>query len=309
MPTQLSTVTATAATTTQVHVHPPATITPAEPVPASVSAPAVPDMETFRDQQFRDQVVMRLRAALAAGQPIETVTRDIAMEQIALAHAVTDPALLATAADLLFIAKKAAISDPGFVTTADEARDTMEQIFHRRAVEARGYAMLLTRPAFCSDMLAAAQAANDCRFTTATLQEVKFKETLDELLHRDANGEPQVLAHLDAFRDGMYITHHALAQLFQINGVLRGPLKDALAKHLPGVTPEHLQALTTSWLFDREAAASLTTQLLGNDGAAYTQAVAESKAFHQKKLGIAPSTTHVARALASKSETGLVMDV
>lgn len=313
MPTQLSTATATAINTTQVHVHPQVKVTQVVPqVAVTVPANDMPSMETYRDQQFRDQVVARLRVAEATGQTVQQVAFDMAIEQSALARATKDTALLETAADLLFIAKKTAISDPSIVPTREEARDTMEQIFHRRAEEAQAHATQMTKPAFWNEMLLTAETANSAPFTKATLQQVKLKETYDELLHKDEQGEPQVLAHLDAFRDGMYITHKALAQLFQPNGGLIGPLTDALTKQLPPTHTDRAPSLAASWLIDREAAATVTTGLLANDGDAYKMAVAESRVYHQKKLGLAPippAPTHAARAQASKSETGLVMDV
>lgn len=256
-------------------------------------------MEQFREQQFRDAVVARLRSAHAAGLPPEQVAKQIAEEQQALATSVADPAVIQAAADAFLLAKQPLMTDPRFATSAEQAHDTMGQILLRRAKEAQANAALLTSPEFCAEMLAASQDVNAPRFATATLEQVKYKELVKDLCGPEAT--PQVLAHLDAARDGTALTHGALAQAFKPDGALLQPLVDALAKQLPEADPVRLQATAALWLNDREAAAATTVALITNEGAAYKDAVAASKAAHASG-----PATHAGRALASKAAADLI---
>ena len=134
-----------------------------------------------------------------------------------------------------------------------------------------------------------------------------MQESIDELLHRGPNGKAQVLAHLDAFRDGTSITHGALAKVFAPEGSLHQPLMDALQKQLPGAESAHIHNLTLAWLSDREEAAITSVQLIANDGEAYKQATAISKADHPVP---AQPASHAERVLASKAAAAdLVMNV
>lgn len=248
----------------------------------------LPTMEQWRDATFRDRVVERLRAGQAAGQPAALIFQTMAEEQRALGQALTSEPVAVTAAETFHAAKQMAVSEPALATSMAHAQETLAQILIRRAEEAKSYAAQLADPAFQQAMEQAAQAGK--RFSTASLEAIKTRETVDELLHVGADGKAQVLAHMDAFRDGTVITHRALAEVFAPNGPLATPLAVALGTHLPQADAARLTETATTWLADRHAAATTTVTLLGNDGAAYKQAVDRSLADHPGTRGLTEAT-------------------
>lgn len=328
MPTELSLsnvppATATARTpggsataTTVVVVHPQTVVRQVEitaeklpPMPMTkMDDGTIPTMEEFRDLSFRDQTVARLRSAMEAGMAPEEVLQMIAQEQAALAAAATDPNVINAAAALYFNSKQALLTDPAIAITSADAHETMQQILYRRAEEAKGYAALAASPEFAEEMISVAKNPNAPHYTNATLAIVKLDEMREELLHADANGAPQVLAHLDASRDGTVLTHTALAHAFTPDGPLFQPLLAAMANAAPGADPMRLQIAAAGWLNDRQSAAATTVAMITNDGPAYKLAAAESIAHHRATMNIQPpAPTHAARALVSKSE--LVMNI
>lgn len=275
---------------------------PAAPL-AEAAPTAIPAMEEFREQQFRDRAVARLKAGLATGLTAEQILGFLVEEQKALAVATADPAMLEAASGALFAAKQQAITDPSFATSKEQAEKTMAQIFSNRAADARAFAAKLEDPGFTAPLLEAARAANDAApAATATLEQVKHRELVEELSHVGADGKAQVLAHIDAFRDGTLITHRALADVFAPKGPLHEPLTNALKAQLPGADQARIHAIAMEWLTDREAAATTTVALIGNDGAAYREAAARSErdrpaAVPPAKPVLGPFTE---QALASK---------
>ncbi len=285
----------------------PQTIDPTLLAPEVAAIAEIPSMEQFRDQLFRDTVVDRLRAGVKAGMTPEQVLQTMAAEQRALAEVVKAPETIATAADLLFMAQKSAATT-SFAVSHEEAADTMGQILVRRSSEATGYAELLGQPAFANEMLAAAQAANDApRFARSTLHDVKAQEMLAELKHAGPDGKTQVLAHIKQAQQGTILQHGALAQVFLPDGPLLNTLVAGLATHLPEADASHLQSIAAPWLNDRMNAALATVDVSRNDGAAYVQAVADSKRDHVTgRVALVPAASHAERAVASKAVTDLV---
>jgi hypothetical protein len=275
-------------------------------------------MEELRIQQFKDRVVAALREGKAKGVPPELVARQLVENQMALAAAVVSPEVVTKASELYLAAKGGAIQAAQFAPTPDDAQTTMGQILLRRASDARQYAGMLGNETFCAEVLAAAENPNSPPFAKATLEDVKFVESVDELLHKNADGKSQVLAHVDAFRDGTVITHHALAQTFHPHGELHKVLSAALAQSLPGEENKpRVHAMTMEWLGDRFAAAQVTVQQILNDGPAYKAAVERSKADNPTPA-MAPAVAPAARGFAPRESytqlasdtkgTGLLMD-
>ena len=267
-------------------------------------APTVPTLPQFRDQQFRERVEARLREGLVAGMTAPQVFTAIADEQRALAAAVVAPEVIEKAAELLYLSKQGIVTDPSYATSISEARDMMGQIMVRRAAEATQAATFATDPNFQTELLAKAQAAPTPNPNAITLEQVKYHEILEELMHVDAEGKPQVLAHIKQGQEGIVITHKALAEALKADGALHAPLVDALKAQLPQAEPARLAAAAGIWLGDRHDAALMTATQATNEGKAYQEAVTRSKATHP--VGAVrqvpqPAPSHAAQALASKA--------
>lgn len=274
--------------------------------PAAVEATQEMGLKTLREQEFMDAVVARLRTGIVAGQTPEQVVTALAMEQAAFASVLVDPAITQVAGEALYAAKQATVSDPRFTTSAEEAHNTMGQIFLRRAAEVNANIAKLTDAAFLAPLVEAARNPQSKPFTTLTLQQVKAAETLEELVHRGADGTVQVLAHIKQFQEGTILTHDALAKVFAPQGALHQALLKAMADKLPNAAPGALETMVGEWLAAREAAAQVTVQQASNAGHAYHLAKALSVAQHP----VAPvAPVPALPVVASSNESGFAAKV
>lgn len=261
---------------------------------APITAPLT--MDAYRDAYFRKAVMQRIAAGKLAGKTAAQVVAEISAEQRALATAITTPAFVDVASKALMDAQMKLSPDARYQSTSDDTHEAMYQILHRRAPEALGYAQHVLQPSFYEPLVNATPAQLAAP-VTPTIDAVKMKDTLDDLLHVGADGAPQVIAHIDATAKGMMIEHDALAIAFTADGVLHTPLMEALAKELPHAPREQIHALTLDWLGQRYAAAKLSADLAGKDGAAYREAVRQSTEWHRKPYAAAPVTTVHAEGL------------
>lgn len=275
--------------------------TPAQPAP-------LPSMEQWRDLTFRDRVLARLRRATELGGGAEQVAREMAQEQQALAQALTRPEVIEAGAEAYRAAREPLSSEGRIALSAEDARATMEQILHRRAAECRNYVAQLGEETFWTDLIGKV-ADPQFRYVSASIRDVKMKETVEELLSVDSSGAPQVLAHMDAYRDGTLLTHQALGKAYATDGNMAKALDTALTEALPDT--DRRTALLHEWLGDRAQAANTTVELIGNDGPAYQQAAAQSKQYHREKLGLAaPAESFTAGVKASRAQaSAAVMDI
>ena len=242
------------------------------------SAPPL-TMEAYRNAAFRAMVARRMEAGSLSRQSPEKIAADIAAEQRALARAITQSAVIDVARASLIKAQAAIIANPRYQSTPEQAHETMYQIMHRRAAEANLFADLLAQPDYVAQL--ATLSATKANAAVPSLRDVKMNDVLGDLLHLE-NGVPQVIAHIDATAKGAMLEHDALAMVFAPDGALHDALMNALAAELPAMDKSGIHAIVGGWLSAREAAATLTSELSANDGAAYREAVRRSTEWHRQ---------------------------
>ncbi len=253
------------------------------------STSATLTMDAYRNAAFRKTVIAQLHQGKAEGKTPEQVAREIASEQRAIAEAIFTPEFIDAASAVLLEAQKHVAPNTRYQTLPAQAKEAMQQIMRRRAAEATAFAQMVMQPDYHQPL--AQQTPTDAP-VVPSLRDVKMRDVLDDLLHLDAAGAPQVIAHIDATAKGMMLEHDELAILFDPNGALHKPMMKALAKQLPAASEAHIHAMTLDWLGERHAAAKLTSDLAANDGAAYLEAVRRSQEWHTKKHET-PTTTIV----------------
>ncbi|MBX9725752.1 MAG: hypothetical protein K2X09_00680 [Rickettsiales bacterium] len=247
---------------------------------AMTMQPSMPlSMEAYRHAEFRAMVVRRMNAARTAGQSPEAVAARIAAEQRALAAAITEPALITVAANALMNAQAAIHPNPRYQSTPEQAHESMRQIMHRRAAEAKQFSDMLSQPRHVAEL--AAMTPKEADAAVPALRAVKLNDVLGDLLHLE-NGAPQVIAHIDASAKGAMLEHDALAMVFAPDGVLHAALMKGLAAKLPAHDTHGIHAIVSEWLCAREAAAKITSELSSNEGAAYREAVRQSSEWHRR---------------------------
>lgn len=276
---------------------------------ATTAAPAQPStastvtMETFRELQFRQRVVSRLREAVAAKQPLESVIAAVALEEQALAGAITDPEFVALAGNQLH-EEKTKVS-PQFASDAAHERGVMQEILERRAEESKARVAQLSDAKFVESLFKEAQGNDNT--VVPNLRDVKLGETVMDLLRRDEKGVAQVGAHIDGDAWGLIGEHSALNQLFAPEGALHKPLMKGLQDR--GIDETRAHTYTLEWLGDRKAAADTTVELAQGEAKARAHAIEQQEREAAKKsvvetvVAAAPAqpVSHADRALASKS--------
>ncbi|MFM9890987.1 MAG: hypothetical protein ACKVOE_10210 [Rickettsiales bacterium] len=253
--------------------------------PAETLAAEALTMGMYRNAAFSRSVALRLHQGNADGKTAEQVVNDIAHEQQAIASAIVSPEFIDAACVALLAAQQQVEANPRYQTKPAQANEAMSQIMHRRAAEATEFAQRVVEPSYYQPLLRQPPAD---KAITPSLHDVKMKEVLDDLLHLDAAGAPQVIAHIDATAKGMMLEHDALAKAFAPNGSLHKPLMKALATKLPSAPESHIHALTLEWLGQREAAAKLSSDLAASDGEAYIEAVRRSTLWHRQNHNTLP---------------------
>ena len=248
---------------------------------------AVAPIDAYRDAVFRKAVIAQLHQGKAEGKSPEQVAREIAGEQRAIAKAIVTPEFIDTASSVLLEVQKKITPNTRYQTLPDQAKEAMQQIMRRRAAEALAFAKNMEQPDYYQSL--ANEIPTDAP-VTPSLNDVKMKEVLGDLLNLDAAGVPQVITHVDATAKGMMLEHDELAILFDPNGALHKPLMKALAKQLPNSSEARIHTMTLDWLQERHAAAKLTSDLAANDGAAYLEAVRRSQKWHSNQHETPPPT-------------------
>lgn len=239
-------------------------------------------MDAYRKAAFRKSVIAQLHQGKSDGKTPEQLANEIAAEQRALAVAIITPEFVDAASAALLAAQQQIAPNARYQTSPVQAKEAIRQIMRRRAAEADAFAQSVTQPDYYQPLAKQAEANVDTPIIPS-MHEVKMKDVLDELLHLDATGAPQVIAHIDATAKGTMIEHDELALVFVPDGALHKPLMNALAKQLPAASESRIHALTSDWLQEREASAKLTSALAANNGAAYLEAVRRSQAWHRQK--------------------------
>ena len=248
---------------------------------------AVAPIDAYRDAVFRKAVIAQLHQGKAEGKSPEQVAREIAGEQRAIAKAIVTPEFIDTASSVLLEVQKKITPNTRYQTLPDQAKEAMQQIMRRRAAEALAFAKNMEQPDYYQSL--ANEIPTDAP-VTPSLNDVKMKEVLGDLLNLDAAGVPQVITHVDATAKGMMLEHDELAILFDPNGALHKPLMKALAQQLPNSSEARIHTMTLDWLQERHAAAKLTSDLAANDGAAYLEAVRRSQKWHSNQHETPPPT-------------------
>jgi hypothetical protein len=244
-------------------------------------------MDAYRNAVFRKAVVAQLHQGKAEGKSPEQVAREIASKQRAIAEAIVTPEFIDAASTVLLDVQKHVAPNTRYQTLPAQAKEAMQQIMRRRAAEAMAFAREVMQPNYYQSI--AKESPTDTP-VVPSLRDVKMKDVLDDLLHLNVAGAPQVIAHIDATAKGMMLEHDELAAAFDPNGALHKPLMKALAKQLPAASEARIHAMTLDWLQERQAAAKLTSDLAANDGAAYIEAVRRSQEWHAKKHETPTST-------------------
>lgn len=244
-------------------------------------------MEMYRSDAFQRSVRLQLQKGKAEEKTPEQIVREIADEQQAIATTITAPQFIDAASAALLQAQKDVTPNPRYQTELSHIREAMFQIMHRRAAEATSFAQKVQDPSYYSPLVGHASADTALPLS---LHDVKTQEVLEDLLHLDAAGAPQVIAHIDATAKGMMIEHDALAMIFAHNGALYKPLTEGLAAQLPAASKSRIEALALEWLSQREAAAKLSADLAAGDGKPYLEAIRQSTQWHRQRLHAPPST-------------------
>lgn len=168
-------------------------------------------------------------------------------------------------------------------------RMSVEGIFANRACDAKQFASIIYTP----DFLALVRSLNkNSKQLEPTLTAEKQQEIIDRLVqsHDMRGAEPPI--HVLASAIGHRITHEALQSMFAPHGKLYHALHSALQKALPDYSESQCTRIVQSWLAARKDAAIAVTNTLKQDGAALTNAMAQSNALLQAKNNPAPQSAN-----------------
>ncbi|MFZ4540980.1 MAG: hypothetical protein ACOYNL_04105 [Rickettsiales bacterium] len=174
-------------------------------------------MDAYRNAVFRKAVVAQLHKGKAEGKTPEQVAREIASEQRAIADAIVTPEFVDAASEVLLDVQKHVAPNTRYQTLPAQAKEAMQQIMRRRAAEAMAFAREVMQPNYYQSL--AKESPTDTP-VVPSLRDVKMKDVLNDLLHLNAAGAPQVIAHIDATAKGMMLEHDELAAAFDPNGAL-----------------------------------------------------------------------------------------